>query len=363
MTPLGREIAETIAAEGPMPVDRYMALCLSHPAYGYYATRDPFGRGGDFVTAPEISQMFGELIGLWAAEVWRQMGAPGRFALIELGPGRGTLMADMLRAAKAAPGFLEAAEIVLVETSPALREVQAKALSGRTTRWVQTVDDALGQTALPAIVVSNEFFDALPIRQFVRTGAGWRERLVGLNGEGRLAFGLSPAPADLPLPDAPEGSVREICPQALDVMTAVAIHLARHGGSMLAIDYGYAAGFGDTLQAMKAHAFADPFATPGEADLTAHVDFGALAAAARAAGAAPMRLIDQSDLMERLGLGLRAEALSRASPTGREQIFAAARRLTDRSPRGMGALFKAFAVCDPRLGAPPAFEPILNAET
>ncbi|PZQ18976.1 MAG: SAM-dependent methyltransferase [Ancylobacter novellus] len=411
MTPLGREIASAIAAAGPMRLDRYMALCLGHPLHGYYATRDPFGRDGDFVTAPEISQMFGELIGLWAAEVWLMSGSPARFSLVELGPGRGTLMADMTRAARAAPGFIEAAEIVLVETSPTLREVQAKALAGRRVRWVATIEEALGNegtpppsplrggvgddsekdaegdaaprrsaalhsepppplpspqgggvgsvalSALPAIVIANEFFDALPIRQFVRTDRGWRERLVGLI-DGRLAFGLAAeAPSDLALPDGPEGEIREICAPGLDVVAHAAGHVTAHGGAMLAIDYGYGAGLGDTFQAMKSHAFVDPLDAPGEADLTAHVDFGALARAGEAQGAAVMRLLDQADLLERLGLSARAEALSRAAPDRRDEIFAAARRLTDRAPRGMGALFKALAICDPRIGTPPAFEP------
>lgn len=363
MTPLGREIAGAIAADGPMPVDRYMALCLSHPSHGYYATRDPFGRAGDFTTAPEISQMFGELIGLWAAQVWLQMGAPERFALIELGPGRGTLMADMMRAAKAAPGFLEAAQVTLVETSPALREVQAKTLAGRDMRWAETIEEALGDAPLPAIVIANEFFDALPIRQFVRAPAGWRERLVGLSPDQNLAFGLSPAAPDLALPDAPEGSIREVCPLGLDIAARIGAHLSSHGGAMLATDYGYGSGFGDTLQALRAHAFADPLETPGEADLTAHVDFSALARAASDRGAVPMRLLDQADLLERLGLFARAESLSRAAPQRRDEIFSAAKRLTDRSPRGMGALFKALVVCDPRMGPPPAFESVAAARS
>jgi NADH dehydrogenase [ubiquinone] 1 alpha subcomplex assembly factor 7 len=380
MTPLMAEIASAIATDGPMPLDRYMALCLSHPAHGYYATRDPFGRAGDFTTAPEISQMFGELIGLWAAEVWLQMGAPKRFALIELGPGRGTLMADMARAAKAAPGFLEAAQVTLVETSPTLREVQAKTLAGRDVRWAGTIEEALGEAGLPpsplrggvrdvaplsddapplpAIIVANEFFDALPIRQFVRAPSGWRERLVGLSPDGGLAFGLSPTAPDLVLPYSVEGSIREICPLGLDIAARIGAHLSAYGGAMLAIDYGYGSGFGDTLQAMRAHAFADPLKAPGEADLTAHVDFSALARAASACGAVPMRLLDQADLLERLGVFARAESLSRTAPQRRDEIFSAAKRLTDRNPRGMGALFKALAVCDPRMGPPPAFESV-----
>jgi len=359
MTPLGRLIRETIASEGPMRLDRYMAQCLSHPAHGYYATRDPFGARGDFVTAPEISQMFGELIGLWCAEVWRMMGSPPRLALIELGPGRGAMMADMLRATRAAPGFLDALEVTLVETSPTLRAVQKSTLAGAGTeiRWAESVDEACG--VLPAMVVANEFFDALPIRQFVRTECGWRERLVGLAPDGVLAFGLAPeAPRDLDLPDAPIGAVREVCAEALDTAARLGAHVAAHGGAVLAIDYGYGSGHGDTFQALAAHGFADPLAHPGEADLTAHVDFSALAAAARAKRAAVMRLTPQTDFLDRLGLSMRAERLSAtASPEQRAAIAAAASRLTDKNPRGMGALFKALAFGDLRLGALPGFEP------
>jgi NADH dehydrogenase [ubiquinone] 1 alpha subcomplex assembly factor 7 len=407
MTKLKREIAAIVEAEGPISVARYMALCLGHPVHGYYATRDPFGARGDFTTAPEISQMFGELIGLWCAEVWTRMECPSRVALVELGPGRGTLMADILRAARAVPGFFDAAALTLVETSPKLREIQARTLAGADVRWAASVEEALdpgpspckgeggparsdgsgrdrpesssvlpdphpalafGQAhsplakgretdALPAIVISNEFFDALPVRQFVRTREGWRERLVGPGKKAGLAFGLAAEPPDLALPNAPQGAIREISPQAVAVTTRIADHVVRHGGASLAIDYGYAGGFGDTLQALRAHAFADPLAAPGAADLTAHVDFGALGAAARRAGAATMALLPQADFLERLGLNLRAEALSRATPDKRDAIITAAARLTDRSPRGMGALFKALAFADPRLRALPAFEP------
>ncbi|WP_020179286.1 SAM-dependent methyltransferase [Methylopila sp. M107] len=363
MTPLGRVIADAIRADGPMRLDRYMALCLSHPVHGYYATRDPFGAQGDFVTAPEISQMFGELLGLWAAEVWRLMGAPPRILLVEIGPGRGTLMADMLRAGRVARGFLNAADVVLVETSPALRDVQVETLqsAGVPVRWAGSIEETLppprqgAEPARPAIVVSNEFFDALPIRQFVRNKGGWREKLIGLDDRGALAFGLSAEPlAGLDLPDAPAGAVREVCEEALAVAARIGAHVATHGGACLAIDYGYAAGAGDTLQAVKAHAFTDPLAEPGEADLTAHVDFAALAAAASRAGAAPMRLLSQADFLERLGIAARARRLVESAAP--ESPLEAAARLTDRRPRGMGALFKALAFGDPRLPALPGFE-------
>ncbi|GLK56356.1 NADH dehydrogenase [ubiquinone] 1 alpha subcomplex assembly factor 7 [Methylopila capsulata] len=414
MTPLGREIAETIAQDGPITVERYMALCLGHPSHGYYATRDPFGAGGDFVTAPEISQMFGELVGLWCAEVWRRMGEPARVQLIELGPGRGTLMADALRAAKAVLGFRDALDVTLVETSPTLREIQREKLAatGVPIRWASTIEDALrgpspckGEggpapagsggvgaaerstseappdlgfaeatlptpaarggliapsatgASLPVLVLANEFFDALPIRQFVRTEAGWRERMVGLV-DGALAFGLaSEPPAGLPLPSRPTGFVLELNPQGVAIATRLGAHLAIHGGAALALDYGEGHSAGDTLQAMRRHGFVDPLAEPGAADLTAQVDFGALARAVRAAGATTMALLPQADLLERLGLHARAAQLTRnATPAQAEAVEAAVRRLTDRSPSGMGALFKALAIGDPSLGAPPGFE-------
>ena len=358
MTALEREIIELIGHEGPISVARYMALCLGHPTHGYYATRDPFGARGDFITAPEISQMFGELIGLWCAEVWRQMGAPARIALVELGPGRGTLMNDLLRAAKALPEFRSAVSITLVETSPTLRKVQARTLAGAgpQLRWASTVEEAL-EPPLPALVIANEFFDALPIRQFVRTSGGWRERLVGLSDDGALAFGLADAaPADMRLPERPVGAVLEACPDGIAIAARIGRHLAAHRGAALAIDYGAAGTGGDTLQAVRAHGFADPLSAPGEADLTAHVDFGALARAAAAAGAGVMELLPQADLLERLGIAQRAARLASAA-TGEQRaaIAAAAARLTDRTPIGMGALFKALAFADPRLGPLPGF--------
>ena len=360
MTALEREIVELISHEGPITVARYMGLCLGHPAHGYYVTRNPFGPRGDFVTAPEISQMFGELIGLWCAEVWRQMGSPARVLLVELGPGRGTLMKDMLRAAKAVPEFRAALDVVLVETSPTLRDVQAGTLAETAVppRWTATVEEALS-TPAPALVVANEFFDALAVRQFVRTEAGWRERLVGLSAERSLAFGLAPeAPRDVRLPESPAGAVLEICPDAAVIGARIARHVAAHGGAALAIDYGAGAAGGDTLQAVRAHRYVDPLCAPGEADLTAHVDFGALARAAAAAGASVMELLPQGDFLERLGLPQRAAQLRRAATDEqRAAIETAAARLTDRAPTGMGALFKALGFADPRLGPLPGFAP------
>lgn len=359
-TPLEAEILALIAAEGPIGIDRYMALALGHPVHGYYVTRDPLGAGGDFITAPEISQMFGELIGLWAAEVWTAMGAPARLRLIEWGPGRGTLIADALRAAAALPAFQNAIDLHLVETSPALRARQRAALAAIGWPEARVTWHAAPETVPdgPMIGVGNEFLDALPIRQFARARARWHERLVGLDTEGRLTFGLSPDPeTSLTIP-APDGAVLEIAPAALGFTAGLARRLADQGGAALLIDYGdhVTPRFGDTLQALKDHAFVDPLATPGEADLTAHVDFAAIAQAARRAGAAVYGPVTQADCLEALGLSVRAAALKRrASPAQAAAIDAAVARLTDRTPTGMGALFKTLALSHPDLPVPPGF--------
>ena len=285
---LERELVAMIAAEGPLTVERYMALCLGHARHGYYMRQDPFGRGGDFTTAPEVSQMFGELIGVWCAVAWQAMGAPP-FRLVEPGPGRGTLMADLLRAARVVPGFLEAARVHLVETSPVLRRSQENALSGAGTaiHWHASIDEVPDG---PTLLVANEFFDALPIRQFVRTGTGWHERLVGTD-TGKLAFGLAPdplPPALLPhwARAAAPGDIVEISPARNDAARSIGARLEAWGGAALIIDYGHERSApGDTLQAVRAHAFQDVLDSPGESDLTSHVDFEALGAALRDGGA------------------------------------------------------------------------------
>ncbi|MEM6441129.1 MAG: SAM-dependent methyltransferase [Pseudomonadota bacterium] len=335
-----------------MPVQDFMALCLGHEAHGYYRTRDPLGAAGDFITAPEISQMFGELIGLWLAAVWQASGAPARFVLAELGPGRGTLMADALRAADRVPGFVAAAQIWLVETSAPLRARQAKALAGRGARWAERAEDL---PAGPLFCVANEFFDALPIRQAVRAGGRWRERCVGLDG-GRMVFGLGRVlPLDL---NAPDGTVKEESPASTALIGALAGRIAEEGGALLALDYGAEApraGGGDTLQALRAQAPEDPLARPGEADLTAHVDFAALSAAARRAGCSTA-LTPQGAFLERLGLTERALALARAAgaAAGAEAVAAAHRRLAH--PEEMGTLFKALAVWPAGGARPPGLE-------
>jgi NADH dehydrogenase [ubiquinone] 1 alpha subcomplex assembly factor 7 len=344
-TPLGERIRALIEATGPIPVSQYMALCLGDPEHGYYATRDPLGAAGDFVTAPEISQLFGELAGIWCLAAFEAMGSPGRFSLVELGPGRGTLMADMMRAVKIRPSFVAAASLHLVESSPALRRVQADRLGAWTPVFHDRVDTL---PATPLIVVANEFFDALPIRQFVRTPDGWRERTVGLGADGGLAFGAGATGigADLLPPSAgtaPIGTIVEVNRPAEAIMTTLAERIARHGGALLTFDYGSdTGGTGDTLQAVRRHAPTGVLDDPGEADLTAHVDFAALARAAAAGGARVLGPRAQGRVLLDLGLLERAGALGRsADADGREEIRAAVERLAGED--GMGTLFRALA--------------------
>jgi NADH dehydrogenase [ubiquinone] 1 alpha subcomplex assembly factor 7 len=351
MTALAALLQARIAATGPVTVAEYMAECLLHPVHGYYSTRDPFGVAGDFTTAPEISQMFGEVLGLCLAQAWLDQGAPAPFTLAELGPGRGTLMADILRATRAVPGFHAAAEVVLVEASASLRAVQARTVAGAV-RWADTVD---GVPEQPLFLIANEFFDALPIRQFQRGADGWRERVVGLQG-GRLAFGLSdPVPAQVvgvAFQADPPGTVVEVCPQVAPVMATIGQRLSQHGGAAIIVDYGSWRSKGDTLQALRRHAPEDALAHPGEADLTAHVDFEALA---RATGVAHTGLTDQGVLLQRLGIDQRAARLAGAmSGAALQSHLAAHRRLTD--PAEMGSLFKAIAFHAPTTPPPPGFD-------
>ena len=351
---LADRLRARIAAAGPMTLADYMAECLFDPEGGYYATRDPLGRAGDFTTAPEISQMFGELAGLALAQSWIDQGRPAPFALAELGPGRGTLMADIWRAAGVVPGFRDAARVHLVEASPVLRAVQARWLRDLPVDWHDTADTL---PDAPLWLVANEFFDALPIRQFQRDGAAWRERVVGLR-DGALVLGLTdPAPRpDLAerLADTPEGGIVELRPAAAPIMAAVALRIAAHGGAALIIDYGDWRSRGDTFQALRDHAFADPFTDPGAADLTAHVEFEALARAA--AGLRASRLTPQGVWLDRLGIGQRAARLAeKLQGADRVSHIAATRRLTDAAE--MGNLFKVLALVAPGAPMPPGLEP------
>ncbi|MFD1912854.1 class I SAM-dependent methyltransferase [Halodurantibacterium flavum] len=355
MTPLTGILVGRVRAGGPMTVADYMAECLLHPQHGYYTTRDPFGRGGDFTTAPEISQMFGELLGLSLAQSWLDQGAPDRIVLAELGPGRGTLMADILRATRGVPGFHTALSVHLVEASPTLRKRQRQALPGADVTWHDTTGDL--PLDRPLFLVANEFFDALPIRQFLRNGPGWSERLVGLDESGRLAFGLAP-PAPVPalahrLGDSAEGEMVELCPAGPPIMQDIASRIQARGGVAIVIDYGDWRARGDTLQALRDHAPDDPLAHPGEADLTAHVDFEALAQAARPA-VAVSGPVPQGVLLQRLGIAGRAEALAaRLQGDALAQHLAAHRRLTH--PQEMGNLFKAIAISPRGRPQPPGF--------
>ncbi|MFC0202109.1 class I SAM-dependent methyltransferase [Paracoccus rhizosphaerae] len=342
MTPLAQIIAARIRATGPISIADYMQICLLDSRHGYYATRDPFGAAGDFTTAPEIHQMFGELCGLALAQAWMDQGRPAPFTLAEPGPGRGTLMADILRAIRIVPGMEDATDVALIEASAHLRQVQRKRLGA--VRHLKTVDD-VGYK--PLFLIGNEFIDALPIRQFQMTVEGWRERMVGLT-DGKLRIGLG-EPVALPRAGRP-GDIVEDCPEGAAFVEAVARRIARYGGAAILIDYGGWNGYGDTFQALRHHTPEDPLAHPGEADLTAHVDFAPLAAAAMRAGAqvsAPQR---QGDWLRALGAEARAAKLTAAGDAAAAQAL---HRLTD--PAEMGHLFKAIAIWPKGAPAVPGF--------
>jgi len=340
-----------IAHSGPFSIASFMGDALMHPQYGYYATRDPFGVSGDFTTAPEISQMFGELIGLALAQTWLDQGAPAPVTLAELGPGRGTLMADILRATAAVSGFHAAAQVHFVETSPALRKLQADAVPQAI--WHDQIDSL---PDAPLLLVANEFFDALPIRQFIRAGQGWRERVVGAQ-DGQLVFGLSDAAplAQLAhrLADTQDGDLVEYCPALPAITGAITQRICAHGGAALVIDYGDWQSLGDTLQALSGHAPVNPLDAPGNADLTAHVDFAAIVA--HASPAAHSRLTTQGVFLERLGITARAQKLAtRLEGDALASHVAAHRRLTH--PAEMGDLFKVMALYPATAMPPPGLE-------
>jgi NADH dehydrogenase [ubiquinone] 1 alpha subcomplex assembly factor 7 len=343
MSDAAMRIAATIAAQGPISVAQFMAMALVEQQSGYYATRNPLGGAGDFITAPLVSQMFGELLGLWCTQCWEEQGRPERPLLVELGPGDGTLMADALRASKLVPAFRDQIEVVLVETSPVLRDLQTQKLAGTgvVVRHAERLPDDR-----PLFLIANEFFDALPIHQYVKTARGWCERMVTLDANGALAFAVSPVA--LPHPPrgrdgAPEGGFYEASPAGEAIVEEIAHRIAARGGAALIVDYGYAApGFGETLQAVAAHKYAQVLAAPGHADLSAHVDFTALADAAARGGARACGPTEQGTFLEALGIVQRAEKL------GAQDALA---RLT--APDQMGSLFKALAIV-PRSAPMPA---------
>ena len=369
MTDLGQRIAGLIAAQGPISIAQFLTLALHDRAAGYYATRDPIGAAGDFITAPEISQMFGELIGLWLAQAWEDQGKPARPRLVELGPGRGTLMADALRALKLVPAFRDSVDVVLVEASPVLRAAQRDALqdSGVAIRWADDFNSI--PTDRPLFLVANEFFDALPIQQYVKSERGWCERMVTLDEAGALAFALSPvAISNAMVPanrdGAPRGGVYEYAAAGEALMEEIAHVIAAQGGAAIAIDYGYdTPGFGETLQAVASHKFAGVLSEPGANDLSAHVDFTALGDAAVRGGASVCGPVGQGELLMALGIVQRAENLARglAGPATRSSYhlddYPELRAALDRLvlPDQMGTLFKALAIVPKNAPTPPGF--------
>lgn len=351
-------IARRIRSEGPLTVAAFMAMALHDPEFGYYPRHDPLGATGDFITAPEISQIFGELIGAWCADSWHRMGRPDPVILAELGPGRGTLMVDLLRAAGTMPDFRQAVRLHLVEASPILRAEQQRRLSAAEPRFVSDVAELPDG---PLLLVANEFLDALPIRQLVRGEPGWRERLVALDPDNRLVFadGADGAAAALLVPErlrqSPPGTLIEVCPAAAILAAVLGARFVTQPGAALFIDYGYSAPPGrSTLAAVRQHQAADALDEPGAADLSAHVDFTAFAAAARAAGAAVDGPVPQGRFLESLGAAARLAALSaRASPARRAEQASGLARLID--PAQMGKLFKALALTSPGMPAPAGF--------
>ena len=338
MTDLEGIIRALIEHEGPQSVARYMQLALQHPVHGYYMKGDPLGVAGDFTTAPEISQIFGELIGLWVADLWRRSGKPESFVMLELGPGRGTLMRDALRATDRVIGFHQAMKLTLMESNATLREAQSEKLGRFDPAYIEDIG---ALPPLPVFAIANEFFDALPIHQYVKTEEGWRERLVGLV-DGHLGFVLGHDPVALPLPE--EFSFYEISPQSVAMVHAMSGHIARHGGGALLIDYGAAQASGvDTLQAVSGHASVSPLKKAGQVDLTAHVDFSALRIAATKQGCFVPDITTQGTFLQALGLDIRASQLKlKATEVQAAAIDSATQRLTDSAQ--MGSLFKVMAI-------------------
>jgi SAM-dependent MidA family methyltransferase len=356
MTQLAERLKSMIRMSGPLSVTDYFSLCLADPRYGYYKTREPFGPTGDFVTAPEISQLFGEMLGVFMVHAWQRHGTPANVRLIEIGPGRGTMMADMLRViSRIAPPLYETCTVHLVETSPRLSEIQQQTLQAHDGKvsWHSSFDEVpAGYT----LIAANELFDAIPIRQFIKTAHGFRERLVGLDTEDNLAFTIGAAGIDPDLlPPAPEkeptGSIFEYSPARESVMITICERLKRDNGTALIIDYGHMiTGFGDTLQALRMHEFDPPLAHPGEADLTSHVDFQHLAQTARDLGVHINGCLHQGDFLYGLGLAERASALARsATPEQATAITESVSRLAGEGAGKMGELFKVLAISSPGL--------------
>jgi len=350
MTALADKLKSIIELQGPMSVSDFMGHCLSDPEHGYYMVRDPFGAKGDFVTAPEVSQLFGELLGAWCVAMWAQIGSPSAINLVEIGPGRGTLAADLIRTAALRGAYRDALNVHLVETSPRLRDQQEKKLAtfDQDVTWHERLDQVPGG---PMILIANELFDALPIHQFQYRQGHWLERIVGLQ-DGELVFGTGgreDVANQVMTSEAhpPEEAIVERCPVGEALATQIGDRIMADGGAALLIDYGYVKpGFGDTLQALRDHAPADILATPGEADLTAHVNFHALKGAASQSGALVQGPVDQGDFLLDLGLLERAGQLGNGKSSAiQDQLHDAVERLA--APAQMGQLFKVMAVTQP----------------
>ena len=344
--PLTDIIRRLIIANGPISVTDYMNMCLGHPEFGYYKKQDPFGRQGDFITAPEISQMFGELIGLWAVFIWQQMGGPKRFNLVELGPGRGTLMTDALRAAKNNDAFLDAMVLQFVETSPVLCHIQKQRLSPFSVHHLKNVDQIPDG---PLIIIANEFFDALPIQQYQFSNGCWHERMITLNDKQQFCFVLNPNPADKNIgsefdKNIDDNAIREMSPASQSVMNGLTKRMKSFGGAQLTIDYGYQGpAFGDTFQAIYKHKFHDPLCLPGDADLTAHVDFSALASVADEQQLTVLNTNNQRDFLLQMGIQERAKMLAaRADKKTKAALQSAVNRLIGDDQ--MGELFKVMLI-------------------
>jgi SAM-dependent MidA family methyltransferase len=355
VTQLRDLLVRRIRAEGPMTIAEYMSVCLTHPKHGYYVTRDPLGTQGDFTTAPEISQIFGEMIGLAIAQYWIDLGQPPRFVLAELGPGRGTMMADILRATRAVPGFHAAADLHLVEASPVLRGQQSQTLASYDPRWVAQLSDL---PDAPLFLVANEFFDALPIRQFIRQKSGWSERVIGLDGDD-LVFGLTTETRydflETWRADTKTGEMVEYSLPQTGIAEEIASRIAQSGGVAFVFDYGSWGSGSDTFQAVSRHQKVHPLAKPGRADLTAHVDFRALASSFNSASL-QTSFQSQGQCLLRWGIETRAQILAtKLQGQALETHLAALRRLT--ADAEMGTLFKVLAAYQEGAPTPPGFDP------
>ena len=341
MHPLKNKIFKEINVRGPISIERYMEMALFDRELGYYNRANPIGSKGAFITAPEITQVFGELIGLFMAQYWIDCGQFKPFTLLELGPGKGTLMSDLLRSSRIVPGYLDSCNLHLLEKSHSLKEQQMKNLQDANPTWLDSLDELPDQ---PVIALANEFFDAIPIRQFIRGKQYWHERLVGKSGDD-LQFELSPEfdfrPLEARLKDTREGDTVEVRLGTLDFTVGIVDKIKKHGGIFLIIDYGENHSFGDTFQALEANKYADPLENPGSADLTSHVDFGALIWNIEGVSISP--LLRQGKFLQNLGIMERSHVLAK-SLAGEE--LEAHRKAIDRliSPHQMGDLFKVMAI-------------------